>query len=183
MDKRIPVVVPNDLSETRKILSALRKYGIFCAEITFRTPCAEDAIKLAVEEFPDMTIGAGTVIDGEQCKRAVSAGAKIHRFPGTFGKGRKRLQKKAYSVLSRLRDSYGDYECVGVGNHDGEIFSFRRLRRLKAMKALAAPFPQIRFIPTGGVDKNNLQEYLAWDRIYAVGGSAFVKEALENDEK
>lgn len=77
MDKRIPVVVPNDLSETRKILSALRKYGIFCAEITFRTPCAEDAIKLAVEEFPDMTIGAGTVIDGEQCKRAVSAGAKF----------------------------------------------------------------------------------------------------------
>ena len=159
MDKRIPVVVPNDLSETRKNLSALRKYGIFCAEITFRTPCAEDAIKLAVEEFPDMTIGAGTVIDGEQCKRAVSAGAKFIVTPTEI------------------------MNALALGITTVKFFPSDVYGGLKAMKALAAPFPQIRFIPTGGVDKNNLQEYLAWDRIYAVGGSAFVKEALENDEK
>ena len=183
MDKRIPVVVPNDLSETRKILSALRKYGIFCAEITFRTPCAEDAIKLAVEEFPDMTIGAGTVIDGEQCKRAVSAGAKFIVSPGLSEKVANVCREKHIPYYPGCVTPTEIMNALALGITPVKFFPSDVYGGLKAMKALAAPFPQIRFIPTGGVDKNNLQEYLAWDRIYAVGGSAFVKEALENDEK
>ena len=82
MDKRIPVVVIKELSETEKILSALREYGINCAEITFRTACAKEAIALAVKLFPDMNVGAGTVINESQCLQALEAGAKFIVSPG-----------------------------------------------------------------------------------------------------
>ena len=85
MQKLIPVVVIKELKDTKIILSALQKEGIYCAEITFRTACAEEAIKLAVQEFPDMEIGAGTVIGGEQCERALNAGAKFIVSPGLSG--------------------------------------------------------------------------------------------------
>ena len=82
MEKFIPVVVVNDLQQTYKILSALRANGINCAEITFRTSCAEEAIRYAVEKFPDMQIGAGTVINQQQCEQALSAGAGFIVSPG-----------------------------------------------------------------------------------------------------
>ena len=75
MEKYIPVVVIKDLSETDKILSALKANGINCAEITFRTSCAKEAIEYACKNYPDMSIGAGTVINAEQCKQALEAGA------------------------------------------------------------------------------------------------------------
>ena len=82
MDKRIPVVTLNSVEETAPVLKALKAYGINCAEITFRTACAEEAIKAAVKEFPDMNIGAGTVINGGQCRRALATGAKFIVSPG-----------------------------------------------------------------------------------------------------
>ena len=75
MGKLIPVVVIKDINDTRKIMQALKKSGINCAEITFRTPCAAEAICFAKTEYPDMDIGAGTVINEEQCFRAIDAGA------------------------------------------------------------------------------------------------------------
>ena len=88
MDKLIPVVVIKDVNETEKTLSALRAGGINCAEITFRTACAEEAIKLGTKLFPEMNIGAGTVINEEQAIRAVNAGAKFIVSPGFFRKSR-----------------------------------------------------------------------------------------------
>ena len=82
MDKRIPVVVIKELSETDKILTALKNYGINCAEITFRTACATEAIAYACEKYPEMNIGAGTVINAEQCEKALKAGAKFIVSPG-----------------------------------------------------------------------------------------------------
>ena len=82
MDKLIPVVVIKELSETDKILTALKKSNIMCAEITFRTACAAEAIEYAVKNYPDMNIGAGTVINAEQCQRAIDAGAKFIVSPG-----------------------------------------------------------------------------------------------------
>ena len=81
-DKYIPVVVIKELQETDKILSALKNSNIMCAEITFRTACAKDAIALASKNFPDMNIGAGTVINKEQCLQALEAGAKFIVSPG-----------------------------------------------------------------------------------------------------
>ena len=82
MDKLIPVVVIKDVNETEKTLSALRAGGVNCAEITFRTACAAEAISLGVKLFPDMNIGAGTVINGQQCVEALNAGAKFIVSPG-----------------------------------------------------------------------------------------------------
>ena len=82
MDKLIPVVVIKEIGETETILSALIKSGINCAEITFRTACAAEAIALAVEKFPEMNVGAGTVINAEQCEKALKAGAKFIVSPG-----------------------------------------------------------------------------------------------------
>jgi 2-dehydro-3-deoxyphosphogluconate aldolase/(4S)-4-hydroxy-2-oxoglutarate aldolase len=182
MDKRIPVVVIKELSETDKILTALKNYGIDCAEITFRTACAKDAIKYASEKYTDMLIGAGTVINAEQCQTAIDAGAKFIVSPGL-----------SVSVAKVCKDNNIPYypgcvtpteimQALELGITVIKFFPSHIYGGLKAMKALSAPFPQIKFIPTGGVDKNNIDEYLAWDKIYAVGGSSFVKEALENLE-
>ena len=180
MDKRIPVVVIREIEETKKILTALKAYGIDSAEITFRTPHAKEAIALAVKEFPDMLIGAGTVINARQCKDALSVGAKFIVSPG--------LSKEVASVCRRAKIPYYPgcvtpteiMQALDLGLDIVKFFPADVYGGLKAMKALSAPFPQIKFIPTGGVNKDNLQEYLAWDKIYAVGGSSFVKEALES---
>ncbi len=82
MDRLIPVVVIKELKETEKILSALEKSGINCAEITFRTACAKEAIEFACKKFPAMNVGAGTVINAEQCEDALNAGAKFIVSPG-----------------------------------------------------------------------------------------------------
>ena len=179
MDKRIPVVVIKELSEVDKILSALKNYGIHCAEITFRTACAAEAIAYACEKYPDMNIGAGTVINAEQCEKALEAGAKFIVSPGL---------SVAVAQICKLRGIPYYPGCVtpteimaalDLGITTVKVFPAHIYGGLKAMKALAAPFPQIKFIPTGGVDKDNIDEFLAWDKIFAVGGSSFVKEALD----
>ncbi len=180
MDKRIPVVVIKELSETDKILTALKNYGIDCAEITFRTACAEEAIKYACSKYPEMNVGAGTVINAEQCEKAIKAGAKFIVSPGLSVSVAQVCKKYEIPYYPGCVTPTEIMQALELGITIVKFFPANVYGGLKAMKALAAPFPQIKFIPTGGVDKNNLEEFLAWDKIYAVGGSSFVKEALEN---
>ena len=179
MDKRIPVVTLNSVEETAPILKALKAYGINCAEITFRTACAEEAIKAAVREFPDMNVGAGTVINGGQCRRALAAGAKFIVSPG--------LSEEVAGICGEAGVPYYPgcvtpteiMKAISLGLTVLKFFPANVYGGLKALKALSAPFPQVKFIPTGGINKDNIDEYLAWDKIYAVGGSSFVEEALK----
>lgn len=179
MEKYIPVVVIKELSETDKILSALKADGINCAEITFRTACAEEAIEYAVKNYPEMSIGAGTVINAEQCRAALKAGAKFIVSPGL-----------SISVAEVCRENGVPYypgcvtpteimQALEIGITTVKFFPANIYGGLKALKALSAPFPQVRFIPTGGVDRGNIDEFLAFDKVIAIGGSFFVKEALE----
>ena len=179
MEKYIPVVVIKELSETDKILSALKADGINCAEITFRTACAEEAIEYAVKNYPDMAIGAGTVINAAQCRAALKAGAKFIVSPGL-----------SVSVAEVCRENGVPYypgcvtpteimQALELGITTVKFFPANIYGGLKALKALSAPFPQVRFIPTGGVDRGNIDEFLAFDKVIAIGGSFFVKEALE----
>lgn len=179
MDKIIPVVVFKEVDERTKVLSALKSNNINCAEICFRTDCAEEAIKLAVKEFPDMNIGAGTVINGEQCKKALKAGAKFIVSPGLSEDVAKICKKQNVPYYPGCVTPTEIMKALELGIKVVKFFPSNVYGGLKAMKALAAPFPQIKFIPTGGVDSSNIDEYLAWDKIYAVGGSSFVKESLE----
>lgn len=179
MEKYIPVVVIKELSETDKILSALKADGINCAEITFRTACAEEAIEYAAKNYPEMSIGAGTVINAEQCRAALKAGAKFIVSPGL-----------SVSVAEVCRENGVPYypgcvtpteimQALELGITTVKFFPANIYGGLKALRALSAPFPQVRFIPTGGVDRGNIDEFLAFDKVIAIGGSFFVKEALE----
>ena len=182
MDKRIPVVVIKELSETDKILTALKNYGINCAEITFRTACAAEAIAYACEKYPDMNIGAGTVINAEQCEKALKAGAKFIVSPGLSASVAAVCKENGVPYYPGCVTPTEIMAALELGLTVLKFFPANVYGGLKALKALSAPFPQVKFIPTGGVDKNNIDEFLAWDKIYAVGGSSFVKEALENME-
>ena len=179
MDKRIPVVVIKELSETDTILTALQNYGINCAEITFRTACAAEAIAYACEKYPDMNIGAGTVINAEQCEKALEAGAKFIVSPGLSVSVAKTCKLRGIPYYPGCVTPTEIMAALDLGITTVKFFPANVYGGLKAMKALAAPFPQIKFIPTGGVDSSNLDEFLAWDKIAAVGGSFFVKDALE----
>ena len=179
MDKLIPVVVIKELPETDKILSALKKSGINCAEITFRTACAAEAIAYACKNYPDMNVGAGTVINAEQCATALKAGAKFIVSPGLSVAVAKMCQENNVPYYPGCVTPTEIMQALELGITVLKFFPANVYGGLKAMKALAAPFPQIKFIPTGGVNRDNIDEFLAWEKIYAVGGSFFVDEALK----
>ena len=182
MEKFIPGVVIKEIGETDKILSALKKSGINCAEITFRTACAKEAIEYAVKNYLDMSIGAGTVINAEQCRDALIAGAQFIVSPGL-----------SVAVAEICRENNIPYypgcvtpteimQALDLGITTVKFFPANVYGGLSALKALSAPFPQVKFIPTGGVDRSNIDEFLAFDKVAAIGGSFFVKEALEKME-
>ena len=184
MDRVIPVVVIKDINETEKTLSALRAGGINCAEITFRTACAEEAIKLGTKLFPDMNIGAGTVINEEQANRAVNAGAKFIVSPGFSEKVALYVRKQGIPYYPGCVTPTEIMQALELGITTVKFFPASVYGGLKALKALSGPFPQIKFIPTGGVDLTNLKEFLEFDKIFAVGGSFMMKgDITENCKK
>lgn len=175
MKQVIPVVVINDEKETIEILSKLREGGINCAEITFRTVCAKEAIAIGTKAFEDMNIGAGTVINAEQAKSAVQAGAKFIVSPGFSDEVARYCTDEKIPYYPGCVTPTEIMRALSYGLNVVKFFPAGVYGGLKAMKALSAPFPQVRFIPTGGVDLSNLKEYLDFDKVYAVGGSFMMK--------
>ena len=182
MEKFIPVVVIKELGETDKILKALKNNGINTAEITFRTACAAEAIAYACKNYPEMSVGAGTVINAEQCEAALAAGAQFIVSPGLSVAVANICRERGIPYYPGCVTPTEIMQALELGITTVKFFPANVYGGLKAMKALAAPFPQIKFIPTGGVDRSNIDEFLAWDKIEAVGGSFYVKEALEKME-
>ena len=183
MEKYIPVVVIKELSETDKILTALKNYGINCAEITFRTACAAEAIAYAAKNYPDMEIGAGTVINAEQCEAALKAGATFIVSPGLSPAVAEICKDRQIPYYPGCVTPTEIMAALDLGITTVKFFPANVYGGLKALKALSGPFPQVKFIPTGGVDRSNIDEFLAFDKISAIGGSFFVKEALEKMEE
>ena len=182
MDKYIPVVVIKDLAEVDIILPALKANGINCAEITFRTGCAKEAIKLASEKYPDMNIGAGTVINTQQCEDAISVGAKFIVSPGLSRSVAELCKEKGIPYYPGCVTPTEIMQALDIGITTVKFFPANIYGGLAALKALSAPFGQIKFIPTGGVDRENLDEFLAFEKVAAVGGSFFVTESLNKME-
>ena len=182
MEKFVPVVVIKELSETDKILTALKNNGINCAEITFRTACAAEAIEYACKNYPDMSVGAGTVINEEQCRKALEAGAQFIVSPGLSVSVAKVCKENNIPYYPGCVTPTEIMAALELGITTVKFFPANIYGGLKALKALAAPFPQVKFIPTGGVDRSNIDEFLAFDKVEAIGGSFFVKEALDKME-
>ena len=184
MDKVIPVVVIKDVKDTVFTLKALKDGGINCAEITFRTACAAEAIATGVKEFPDMNIGAGTVINLEQAQKAVDSGAKFLVSPGLSEEVAKFASEKNIPYFPGCVTPTEIMQALKLGISVVKFFPANVYGGLKAIKALSGPFPQVKFIPTGGVDLDNLSEFLSFDKIYAVGGSFMMKgDVAENCKK
>ncbi len=184
MDKVIPVVVIKDIKDAIPTLKALKDGGINCAEITFRTACAEQAISEGVKAFPDMNIGAGTVINVEQAKKAVEAGAKFLVSPGLCVEVALYAKEKGVAYYPGCVTPTEIMQAIALGIDIVKFFPANVYGGLKALKALSAPFPQIKFIPTGGVDLTNLEEFLAFEKVFAVGGSFMMKgDIVENCKK
>ena len=179
----IPVVVIKELSQTEEILGSLYNNGLKCAEITFRTACAEDSIKLGRKLFPDMCIGAGTVINKEQCLKALDAGAEFIVSPGLSEETAVYCVKNGIPYFPGCVTPTEIMKAISLGINTVKFFPANVYGGLKALKALSAPFPQIKFIPTGGVDMDNIDEFLAFDKIQAIGGSFVLKGDVASNVK
>ena len=176
----VPVVVIQNLSDTIPTLSAMCDGGIPVAEITFRTACAADAIKLGAETFPNMLIGAGTVINAEQARRAIDCGAKFIVSPGLSPSVAEVCAEAEVPYLPGCMTPTEIMAALELGITTVKFFPANVYGGLKAIKALAAPFPQVKFLPTGGVDLSNIQDFLDCDKIAAVGGSFMMKGTADD---
>ena len=176
----VPVVVIKEIGETTTILSALQAGGIPVAEITFRTACADEAIRLGRETYPDMIIGAGTVINAEQAERAIDAGAQFIVSPGLSVAVAEVCASAQIPYLPGCVTPTEIMAALELGLTTVKFFPANVYGGLSAIKALSAPFPQVKFVPTGGVDMSNIQEFMACDKIAAVGGSFMMKGSPED---
>ena len=179
----VPVVVLDDAKDAVPTANAMVAGGIDVMEITFRTAAAPDSIKAVSENCPDMLVGAGTVLNLEQCKLAVAMGAKFIVSPGFDAQVVGWCIENGIPVTPGCVTPTEITAAVNMGLKVIKFFPANIYGGLKALKALSAPFPQIKFIPTGGVDRGNIDEFLAFEKVAAIGGSFFVKEALEKWEE
>ena len=173
--RALPVVVIKELDDTIPTLKALCEGGLPAAEITFRTACAADAIRIGAKEFPDMYIGAGTVINGEQAKAAIDAGACFIVSPGLSAEVAEVCKNADVPYFPGCATPTEIMQAISLGITTVKFFPANVYGGLNAIKALSAPFPQVKFLPTGGVDLSNINEFLAFDKIVAVGGSFMMK--------
>ena len=176
----IPVVVINDVKDAEPLAKALCDGGLPCAEVTFRTDAAEESIRIMAEKFPNMLIGAGTVLTTEQVDRAVAAGAKFIVSPGLNPRIVKYCVEKGIVITPGTTNPSDVELAIENGLEVVKFFPAEPAGGLKYIKAIAAPYVGMKFMPTGGINPVNVREYLAYDRIIACGGSWMVDSKLVN---
>lgn len=179
----VPVVVLEDTKDAVPLAKALVEGGLPCAEVTFRTEAAEESIRLMAEQFPEMLVGAGTVLTTEQVDAAVGAGAKFIVSPGFDPKIVDYCLEKDIPVFPGCITPSEVAQAVKRGLKVVKFFPAEPAGGLKYIRAIAAPYTMMKFMPTGGINPQNVREYLAYDRIAACGGSWMVKNMMiENNE-
>lgn len=174
----VPVVVLNDAKDAEPLAKALCEGGLPCAEVTFRTEAAEECIRIMSEKFPEMLVGAGTVLTTDQVDRAVAAGAKFIVSPGTNPRIVKYCVERNIPITPGTANPSDVEQALENGLEVVKFFPAEPLGGLKLIKAMAAPYVGVKFMPTGGINANNVREYLAYDRILACGGSWMVSNDL-----
>ena len=171
----VPVVVLNDAKDAAPLAKALCDGGLPCAEVTFRTEAAEESIRIMATQFPQMLIGAGTVLAIDQVDRAVAAGAKFIVSPGFDPEIVDYCIEKGILVLPGCITPSEVAQAVKRGLSVIKFFPAEQFGGVATIKALAAPYTSVRFMPTGGVSAKNLADYLGFKKIVACGGSWMVK--------
>ena len=174
----VPVVVLDDAKDALPLAERLMKGGLPCAEVTFRTAAAEESIRKMAKAYPDMIVGAGTVLTCEQADRAIDAGAKFIVSPGFNPKVTEHVLKKGVPMTPGICTPT---EIEAALQFDLDVLKFFPAEPsggLKMIKALAAPYVGVHFMPTGGIGPDNVRDYLKYDRIVACGGSWMVSGKL-----
>ena len=174
----VPVVLLDDAKDAAPLAKALCEGGLPCAEVTFRTAAAEESIRIMSEQFPEMLVGAGTVLTTEQVDRAVAAGAKFIVSPGMNPRIVKYCVEKGILITPGCANPSDIEQALENGLDVVKFFPAEPAGGLKMIKAMAAPYVGVKFMPTGGINQNNVRDYLAYDRILACGGSWMVKGDL-----
>ncbi len=179
----VPVVVLNDVKDAAPLAEALCEGGLPCAEVTFRTEAAEESIRVMTEKYPEMLVGAGTVLTIDQVNRAVNAGAKFIVSPGFDPEIVDYCIEKDIPVYPGCVTPSEVAQAVKRGLKIVKFFPAEPAGGVKMIKAMAAPYTTVKFMPTGGISEKNLADYLSYDRIIACGGSWMVSGALIKEGK
>ena len=174
----IPVVVLENAEDAKPLAEALVRGGLPVAEVTFRTAAAKESIRIMSENYPEMLVGAGTVLSCKQVDEAVEAGARFIVTPGFDEEVVDYCLSKDIPVFPGVITPTEVTMAVKKGLKVVKFFPASQFGGLKTIKALSAPFGMVKFMPTGGIDASNLSEYLSSDKIVACGGSWMVKGDL-----
>ena len=179
----VPVVVLDDVKDALPLAKALTEGGLPCAEVTFRTEAAEESIKVMAEAYPDMVVGAGTVLTIEQVDAAVKAGAKFIVSPGFDPEIVDYCLEKEIPIFPGCVTPSEVAQAVKRGLKVVKFFPAEPEGGVAMIKAMAAPYNQLRFMPTGGIGTQNLKDYLEFNKIICCGGSWMVKaDLIKNGE-
>ena len=173
--KVVPVVVLDDAKDAEPLAKALVEGGLPCAEVTFRTEEAAESIRIMTEVYPDMLVGAGTVLTTEQVDKAVESGAKFIVSPGFDPEIVDYCIEKNIPVFPGCISPSEVAQAVKRGLKVVKFFPAEQSGGLAMIKAMAAPYNMLKFMPTGGINTKNLKDYLACGKILCCGGSWMVK--------
>lgn len=174
----VPVIALDDVKDAEPLAKALCEGGLPCAEVTFRTAAAEESIRIMSEKFPNMLVGAGTVLTTEQVDRAVGAGAKFIVSPGLNPKVVSYCTSKNIPVMPGCANPSDIEQAIELGFDVVKFFPAEAAGGLKMIKAMSAPYTAVKFMPTGGINADNLIEYLNFGKIIACGGSWMVSKDM-----
>jgi 2-dehydro-3-deoxyphosphogluconate aldolase/(4S)-4-hydroxy-2-oxoglutarate aldolase len=179
----VPVIVINKLEHAVPLAKALVAAGVRVLEVTLRTACAVDAIKAIAKEVPDAIIGAGTVLNPEQLAEVTAAGAQFAISPGLTEPLLKAANAGPIPLIPGISTVSELMLGLDAGLREFKFFPAEANGGVKALQAIAGPFPQVRFCPTGGITPNNYRDYLALKSVLCIGGSWLVPaDALESGD-
>lgn len=176
----VPVVKIDDENKAVPLAEALCRGGLPCAEITFRTNAAEESIRRVADALPDMLVGAGTVLTPAQADKAKAAGAKFIVSPGLNPNVVEHCKNINMPIFPGCSSPSDIEKALELGLTCVKFFPAEQAGGIAAIKAMSAPYGNISFMPTGGVNAKNLNDYLSFDKVIACGGSWMVDAALIN---
>ncbi|MEI9535361.1 bifunctional 4-hydroxy-2-oxoglutarate aldolase/2-dehydro-3-deoxy-phosphogluconate aldolase [Moellerella wisconsensis] len=179
----VPVIVINELSQAVPLAKALISGGVKVLEVTLRTECAIDAIRLIAQEVPEAIVGAGTVINSKQLQAVTEAGAQFAISPGLTDNLLDAAVKGSIPLIPGISSVSELMLGMNYGLTEFKFFPAEANGGVKALKAIAGPFSQVRFCPTGGISPANYRDYLALDSVLCIGGSWIVPaDALQQGD-
>ncbi len=179
----VPVIKFDSVDSAVPLAETLIKNGLSIAEVTFRTDAAEESIRQIATAFPDMLVGAGTVLTIEHVDRAIGAGARFIVTPGFNRKIVEYCLKKNIPVFPGCNNPSVIEQALELGLTHLKFFPAEQSGGLAMIHALSGPYPSVAFMPTGGINENNITAYLKHPRVFGCGGSWMVKSALINEER